>query len=331
MFVGRATTAARLFSAKSIGEPILFIFVMALLAALFLLMLSLGGVVSFGKKSRGGDISAALRKLLLARAEGKIGQEEFEREQAALHATLLDASADAPAVSRHLWWVMPLFFVVAAVAGYLFTNKPNGAEQETAAMTSSRVILPPSGSMSQGVGQNNAHANTVAALPENGQNSVAASAQGQSNSGGDLAIMVKRLADKMAKNPGNGDGWLLLARTYGELRQHKEAASAYAKAAAILPPDATLLADWADARVVANERKWDAASGDIVKRALAADPQHVKALSLAGSEAFEHQDYKKAIVFWRRISSAAKADPMQIKLAEKNIEEANKFISVKSQ
>jgi cytochrome c-type biogenesis protein CcmH len=299
---------------------------MALLAALFILMLSLGGVISFGKKSSGGDISVALRALLLARAEGKIGQEEFERGQAALHATLLAASADAPAVSRHLWWVIPLFFVVAAVAGYLFTTTPTGTEQETAAMTSSRVILPPSGTMSQG-GRNNAHANPMSSLQENGQNGVAASAQVQSNSGGDLSTMVKRLADKMAKNPGNGDGWLLLARTYGELRQHKEAASAYAKAAAILPPDATMLADWADARVVANERKWDAESADIVRRALAADPRHLKALSLAGSEAFEHGDHKKAISFWKRILSAAQADSMDAKLAEKNIEEANKLLS----
>jgi cytochrome c-type biogenesis protein CcmH len=275
-------------------------------------MLGLSGVINFGQKAQGSDISVALKELLLARAEGRIDQDEFERSQAALHASLLDMPVkNAANMSPHLRWVVPVFFIVAAGAVVLFNEKPKEADVAMAPATSSRVMLPSSNSSAQ----------PSAMTQKNLQ--PGAQTQAQSNSGGDLNTMVKRLADKMLKNPNNGDGWLLLARTYGELRQHKEAANAYAKAAAILPPDAALLADWADARVVSNDRKWDAESRDIVKRALTADPKHLKSLSLAGSEAFDRADYKQAIGFWKRILAVAPADSMDAKLAEKNIQEAN--------
>jgi len=146
--------------------------------------------------------------------------------------------------------------------------------------------------------------------------------QPKANSGGDLNMVVKRLADKMVKDPNNGEGWLLLARTYGELGQHKEAANAYAKAAALLPPDAALLADWADAYVMTQDRKWNDEAREIVKRALAANPKHLKSLALAGGEAFDRADYKTAIDYWKRIKSAAPADSMDAKLADSNIVEA---------
>ncbi len=157
-------------------------------------------------------------------------------------------------------------------------------------------------------------------LPPDGQ---------QAGSGGDLKVMAQRLADKLAKDPGNGEGWALLARTYLELRQHRQAADAFAKADALQKLDATALADWADAYVVASDRKWDAKARDLVKRALAADPKHLKALALAGSEAFERKDYKEAIAQWQKMRAAAPADSMDAKLADTNIEEASAIMTGK--
>ena len=139
---------------------------------------------------------------------------------------------------------------------------------------------------------------------------------------GDMGTMVERLAEKLQKDPSNGAAWLLLARGYGQLRKPREAASAYAKAAALLPPESGMFSDWADAHVMANDRKWDDEARSIVKRSLAADPKNLKALALAGSEAFERASYKEAIAFWERMRAAAPADSMDAKLAEANIQEA---------
>jgi cytochrome c-type biogenesis protein CcmH len=131
----------------------------------------------------------------------------------------------------------------------------------------------------------------------------------------------------LKKDPGNGEGWLLLARTYGELRRPKETAAAYAKAAALVPLDASMLADWADAHVMANERKWDAEARKIVHRALEADPKHLKSLALAGSEAFDRAEYKAAIGYWKRMQGVAQAGSMDAKLAEANIQEAEAMLA----
>ncbi|WP_374513948.1 tetratricopeptide repeat protein [Niveibacterium sp.] len=142
--------------------------------------------------------------------------------------------------------------------------------------------------------------------------------------GGDLNVMVQRLAQKLASAPNNGEGWLLMARTRLELRQYPEAAEAFGKAVALLPPDANLLADWADAQVIANAGKWNPGSHDIVQRALKLDPAHPKALTLAGSEAFANGSYQQAIELWRRVQKNTKPDSIEGKLAEANIAEAKK-------
>lgn len=289
-----------------------------ILIALIFLIFSFSGILPLRTKSPGVDISVELRDLLLSRAEGAISQEQFERAQAALHASLLNAvRISAPSRSHHLRWAVPVFFLVLAGTLYLFPSKSKPPENTATSFTSSRIIVPqlPSNALSQ--------------PPSMPQASTAPAGMGQSNSGGDLNTAVKRLEMKMLKTPNNGDGWLLLARTYAELRQHKEAANAYSKAAALLPPDATLLADWVDARVVTNERKWDAESRGILKRALAVGPKHIKVLALAGSEAFDRTDYKQAIDFWKKIIEASPGDSMDVKLAEKNIQEANAMLATK--
>lgn len=150
------------------------------------------------------------------------------------------------------------------------------------------------------------------------------------NADGDLDTLVKRLADKLASDPKSGDGWLLLAKTYGELRKFPEAAAAYEKAAGLLPPDATLLANWADSYVMAKGGKWDAAARRLLTQALALDPKHLKALALAGSEAFDRGDFPQAIALWKRMREAAPADSDDWKLADANIAEANSRLSGKA-
>lgn len=270
-------------------------FIVIIVVVLAVAALVFGGALP--RIGRRDDTGATLRELLTARADGRISAEEFDARQAELHAAILAAS-DAPAGKAGQWrWLVPVVVVMAAVGVYIGIGTPKGVGETPAPGVDLSLL---SGVKPMGDPQ----------------------AGAQANSGGDLGTMAKRLADKLAKEPKNGEGWLLLARTYGELRQPKEAAGAYAKAAALLPPDAATLADWADAYVMSHDRKWDDEARGIVKRALAADPKHLKALALAGSEAYERSDYKAAIDYWKRMQAAAPADSMDAKLAESNIQEA---------
>lgn len=101
---------------------------------------------------------------------------------------------------------------------------------------------------------------------------------------GDLESMSSRLASRLAREPGDGAGWALLGRAYLEMGRYSEAEKAFAKAAALMPKDASVLADWAEAHFLAHGRSWDPRTGELAKRALAVDPGNAKALALARGE-----------------------------------------------
>jgi cytochrome c-type biogenesis protein CcmH len=145
-----------------------------------------------------------------------------------------------------------------------------------------------------------------------------------SNAGGDLAPLVQRLKAKLDADPSPGDGWLLLARAYGQLQRYPEADAAYREAAKRLTPDADLLADWVDAHVMARQRQWDGEARNLLQRALASNDRHLKTLSLAGSEAYSRGDYVTAIKFWERLKAAAPAGSMELQLADANLAEARR-------
>lgn len=131
-----------------------------------------------------------------------------------------------------------------------------------------------------------------------------------------LEPLLETLRKKLELAPDNGDGWALLARSYVELGRHTEAASAFERAAALLPDDAQLLADYADALAVAHGRVLTGKPEELVQQALKLEPNNVKALMLAATAVFDRQQYKQAIRYWRRLQQALPAeDPMQIEVA----------------
>ncbi|MBU1236828.1 MAG: hypothetical protein KJ634_12540 [Gammaproteobacteria bacterium] len=243
-------------------------------------------------------ISEALRELLLARAAGMIDADEFERRQAALHAELL--AQTAPPKQGNRWLLVVAAGVVAfAIGVYAWKTGALAPPAEVPPiMSAAPTAMPPQPA-------------------------------GASGAGGDLSAMALRLAEKLTKDPTNGDGWALLGQTYIELRQYKEADQAFAKAAGLGQIDARLLAEWADAHVVANDRQWDKTARDLVARALAADDKDLKALALSGSEAFARGDYKQAIARWQKLRKVAPPDSMDVRLADANIAEARAAISGK--
>jgi cytochrome c-type biogenesis protein CcmH len=117
----------------------------------------------------------------------------------------------------------------------------------------------------------------------------------------EIQAMVARLAARMRETPQDTDGWIMLARSYGALGRYSDASLAYERALERLPEDSRLLADYADIAAMAQGRRLQGKPEELIRRALAADPQNVKALSLAGTAAFEKGDYAGAAGQWRKI------------------------------
>src|ERR1700693_5568938 len=106
-----------------------------------------------------------------------------------------------------------------------------------------------------------------------------------------IVTMVDNLAQRLKQRPDDADGWILLAHSYQALERFAEAADAYAHADALIPNNASLLADYADALAMAQGRRLDGAPAALIQRALAIDPKHKKALSLAATVALETRDF----------------------------------------
>ena len=120
--------------------------------------------------------------------------------------------------------------------------------------------------------------------------------------------MVDRLSARMKENPDDATGWAMLGRTYAVLDRYPEAAAAYANAVKRSPPDAQLLADYADALAMTQGRRLQGEPERIIAQALKVDPRNVKALALAGTVAFEKKDFKGAIAQWRKIIEVVPPD-----------------------
>ncbi|MDR0247559.1 MAG: c-type cytochrome biogenesis protein CcmI [Burkholderiales bacterium] len=120
--------------------------------------------------------------------------------------------------------------------------------------------------------------------------------------------MLNAFAAKLENEPGNIEGWLMLARSYVQLGKYPQAATTYEKILGRIPDEANVLADYADLVAVMQGGRLDGRPMELVERALKADPAHWKALALAGTYAFEKQNYAQAEAYWIRVKAAVPPD-----------------------
>ena len=113
--------------------------------------------------------------------------------------------------------------------------------------------------------------------------------------------MVALLEQKMKERPDDVQGWSLLARSYAATGKPAKALEAYAHLAKIAPQDASVLADYADALALSRGRNLAGEPTELVKRALAADPRHPKALALAGTATLNAGDFAASLGHWERL------------------------------
>lgn len=122
-----------------------------------------------------------------------------------------------------------------------------------------------------------------------------------------LATLAQRL-DKPSNDPARDlQGWTLLARSYSSLRRFTEADHAYARAIALAPNDAQLLADRADVLAFVQGERMAGEPDRLIAKALELDPKNVKALALAGSAAFERKNIAAARSYWQQARDLAPA------------------------
>ncbi|HEX5647446.1 MAG TPA: c-type cytochrome biogenesis protein CcmI [Nitrospira sp.] len=115
-----------------------------------------------------------------------------------------------------------------------------------------------------------------------------------------LNTLMERLKKKLEQNPNDATGWTMLARSYMAMERYADAVPAFDKAFKLNPNNADMLADYADALAIHQGRKLEGKPETLIEKALKVDPNHVKALMLAGTVAYNRKDFAVAVKDWER-------------------------------
>jgi cytochrome c-type biogenesis protein CcmH len=217
-----------------------------------------------------------LEQLAAQKQSGALGAAQYAQARQALERRIVDAVANAPApaasappaASKGLVLGLAGFVCAVAVAGYTWLGTPQALNSELAAA-----------SQAAGTG----HSVTLE----------------------QVEAMIGKLEARLKDNPQDADGWAMLGRSHAVLGRHAQALPAFKQAIALRADDAALLTDYADALAMVNGRSLDGEPSRLIARALELDPSHLKALLLAGTQAFNHQDYALAVRHWEKMVQLA--------------------------
>ena len=245
----------------------------------------------------GSDFSGSVSNIAVYRSQKREIDDDFSRGAitvderdfalSELSRRLVDEVPDAALVVSaqtiaRPWWLVVLFavaFPLAAVLSYMSMGNLKALE--------------PGATIAQ-------------AAPEG---AAAATGAGMGGEAGDaphlsdkqILGMVDKLAEKMAQNPGDPKGWILLARSQSALGRHADAAAAYERAIKLLPKDAQLFADYADVMVMTQQGRFEGKPQALIKTALKLDPNNLKALALAGTAELRIGNRVGSLVYWNKL------------------------------
>lgn len=124
----------------------------------------------------------------------------------------------------------------------------------------------------------------------------------------DVQTMISRLAERLEKNPGDGEGFRMLGWSYVMTGKPDLAANAYEKAVRLLPDSALVVSGYGEALVGVSGGKVTGEAKSLFDKALKLDPaeprsRHFEALWLA-----QHGQEKQALEKWIALANSGPTD-----------------------
>ncbi len=212
-----------------------------------------------------------MKEMEADRVNGLLSEAQFQSARRELEARLADDALtpdDAPEPgrvgSRRLGYTLGAVLPVAAFALYFWLGNP-------------------------------------ASLVADAQTGTAQSAMAGAAGERDFMSMIRKVEERIQANPDDGEAWTMLAKSYAATEQWPKALQAYEKAAGLLPREASVLSGYAEAMAIANKLVLAGKPMELVRQALEIDPEDMKALELAGINAFREGDFAQASAYLKRM------------------------------
>ncbi|MDR3475172.1 MAG: c-type cytochrome biogenesis protein CcmI [Devosia sp.] len=109
---------------------------------------------------------------------------------------------------------------------------------------------------------------------------------------------VKAVEDRLATHPDDIKGWGVIAPVYMQTGQYKKAETAFRHILALSPPTADADTDLAEALMMQNNGEATGEAADLLHKAAALDPRHVRSRFYLAAEATRQKDYVSAVTQW---------------------------------
>lgn len=254
---------------------------LALAAAMVLLALALVIVPLLRHAERAAPADPALavladrlREIDAEHAAGTLGDAEHERARQELERQALQAREDAPA------------------------HDPASLRANWGAALATAIALPLAAALLY------ASVGTPAAI--DGRGLQVAAAADPAHPPQDEAITA--LSERLARDGGDAEGWVLLARSYFQLGRTQDALNAYRKATALQADNPDLWVEYANTLATTHNRDLSGEPAQLVERALQLDPNNLNALAFAGLAALQRGERDTAVQHWRRLEAQLPED-----------------------
>lgn len=115
----------------------------------------------------------------------------------------------------------------------------------------------------------------------------------------DMKDLLARLEKRLAEQPDDPQGWAVLARTYIAMDRFPDAANALEKLRGLVGDEPEVLVSLADVTAMAQGGSMAGKPVELIKLALAKQPDNPIALWLAGNAAAEAKNWQEALDYWR--------------------------------
>jgi len=145
---------------------------------------------------------------------------------------------------------------------------------------------------------------------------------------GDLTQAVESLAAKLKDNPGDAQGWALLARTQSMLQRWRESADSYRHAMELTGNAPDVTAAYGEMLVLEADGTVGPEAAEAFGQAIAQDPKNVPAryyLGMAAAQAGKPQD---AVSQWQALEADSPEDAPWLPSLRQNIAEAAKTAGI---
>lgn len=140
--------------------------------------------------------------------------------------------------------------------------------------------------------------------PENSMQGNAQSPMGNGEMPPDLEQATQQLEAKLAADPSNLDGWLLLARSHKAMQKFLPAAQALRKAHELAPDNDDVATELAEQLALSSEsRRIEGEALDLIDAVLERNPRHERALWLRGIRDAQNGEASSAIARWTTLLS----------------------------